>query len=93
MKILKITVRAHRLGACRWASRREEIRLVAVPEGAKTNDLRSAGVELIARSPELVYWASGNQSRMYFPAGKYVQDFSDLASRLVAESPDKYKLA
>jgi hypothetical protein len=63
---------------------------VAIPEGAKTPDLRSKGVELIARSPVLMYWASGNQSRRYPSADTYRGEFGRIAAWLCAKCPDEY---
>ena len=91
-KTLKITTRAHQCGSKKWASHCSELRLVAVPDGAKTSDLRSKGVELIASSPVLVYWASGNQSSRELPASYYERQFREEAERLAAERPDAYRI-
>ena len=92
MKTLKITTRAHQLGSKKWASRAYEIRLVAVPDGAKTPDLRSKGVELIAQSPVLVFWASGNQSSRYPSELAYRENLAERAAQLATANPDLYTL-
>ena len=90
MKKLMITTTTHPRGAKRWANKVLEPRLVAVPENAKTHDLRSKGVELINRGPALVFWASGHQSSRFQKMEIYVREFQAQARKLAADRPDQY---
>jgi hypothetical protein len=78
-----LTTRTYCNGSGKWISGRWSLRIVAVPEGAATKDLRSPGVKVLWESPILAtYYSHG--SNIETPTTRdFMQSFN--AGRVAAE--------
>jgi hypothetical protein len=79
-----LTTRAHCNGSGSWISSRWTYRIVAVPDGAKTRDLRSFGVKLLWESPILATYYSHGGTTYTAETRRYLDriNFDEVAQRL-----------